>query len=107
LAEALTHVIERAHIRSGRTSAEPIADAGSLKVVASRAGDQRVNRIERELARSLAVGQEYEIYLKARWVVGSASLLTLGYNFGLAKSHALEPPEDAGTPGRLNEAALT
>jgi hypothetical protein len=95
-------IIEGTHIRSGRTSDEPIAGAGSLKVVASRAGDQRVNRIERELARSLAVGREYEISLKARWVVGSASLLTLGYNFGLAKSHALEPPEDAGTPGRMN-----
>jgi hypothetical protein len=95
-------LIEGTHIHSGRTTERPISGTGSLKVVATGAGDMKVNRIEREIPTGLIAGAEYTVSLKARWVVGSASLLTMGNSFGLARSHALHVPENAGTPGAEN-----
>ena len=95
-------ILEGTHIESGRTETGAISGAGSLKVVTSGAGDQKANRIEREIPTGLTPGKSYRITLRARWVVGSAMLVTQGYNFCLGRSHALHVPENLGTPGRTN-----
>ena len=100
-------MIEGTHIRSGRTTEDPISGAGSLKIVASGRGDNRVNRIETPEANgtglsALPINQDLRISFKARWVVGSQTLLTHGYEHGMAKAHSLAVPANLGTPGRLN-----
>ena len=100
-------MIEGTHIRSGRTTQSPLSGAGSLKIIASGRGDNKVNRIETPNESgfglsNLTVGEDLQISLKARWVVGSQTLLTHGYEHAMAKAHDLVVPENLGTPGRLN-----
>lgn len=99
-------LIQGTHFESGRTTVAPLSGGGSLKVVATGAGDERVNHIERELARPLSAGKDYHVALKARWVVGARSLLTLGWNHSMGKSHQLPVPENVGTPGGPNGVTL-
>lgn len=101
-------VIEGTHVRSGRTNQNPIRGAGSLKILANGRGDNKVNRIETPTAAgvgmaTLTPNQDVQISFKARWVVGSQSLLTNGYDHEMAKSHALAVPLDLGTPGQRNQ----
>ena len=97
-------MIEGTHVRSGRTSQNPISGSGSLKVIASGRGDNKVNRIETSNTgmRTLPTGRNLDISFKARWVVGSPTMVTHGYEHAMAKSHKLSVPEDLGTPGRIN-----
>ncbi|MEM7232098.1 MAG: lamin tail domain-containing protein [Planctomycetota bacterium] len=97
-------MIEGNHFRSGRTTDDPITGGGSLKVVASGRGDNKVNRIESSNAgmNALNTGEQYLINFDARWVVGSRTLLTHGYRHAMAKSHLLDVPENLGTPGTRN-----
>ena len=99
-------ILQGNHQESGRTTLNPIRGTGSLKVVASGGGNQKVNRLETELDQGLIQGRNVDVKLKARWVVGSERLLTLGYNFGFAQSHQLHVPENLGTPGRSNSVRL-
>jgi len=101
---------EGTHVRSGRTAsaAERIAGAGSLKLIAwNGGGDYKVNRIETE-AGPQGTGT-YTVSYKARWVVGSPRIITIGdYNVtqpgnpGLAGSNAAPLPPRLGTPGARN-----
>lgn len=94
------------HFRSGVTRSDPITGTGSLKLIAGGSGDQKVNRVERELAQPLVFGREYTVRLKARWVVGSQNILSQGFGFGLSDgSLELHVPEDLGTPGARNGVA--
>jgi hypothetical protein len=100
-------IIEGTHIRSGRTTIDPINGAGSLKVIASGRGDNKVNRLETPQSNgvgltTLPVGRDLAISFQARWVVGSQTLLTHGYEHAMAKAHALQVPPNLGTPGRPN-----
>jgi hypothetical protein len=100
-------IIEGTHIRSGRTTQNAIAGAGSLKIIASGRGDNKVNRIETPDAGDfglgvLNTGEDLQISFKARWVVGSQTLLTHGYQHAMARAHALAVPPNLGTPGRIN-----
>ncbi len=97
-------IIEGTHHRSGRTTIDPIRGAGSLKIIASGRGDNKVNRIETSNSgiATLSTSDDAVISLKARWVVGSQSILTHGYQHAMAKSHRLSVPPDLGTPGRIN-----
>ncbi|MGQ9589451.1 MAG: lamin tail domain-containing protein [Planctomycetota bacterium] len=100
-------IIEGNHIRTGRTTKDPISGAASLKLIATGRGDNKVNRIETPEASgyglaTLPTGQDLRISFKARWVVGSPTLLTHGYEHAMAKAHALAVPPNLGTPGRLN-----
>jgi hypothetical protein len=101
-------VIEGTHIRSGRTTVSPIAGAGSLRIIAAARGDNKVNRIETPDAGGagmniLTANQDVQISFRARWVVGSQSLLTNGYDHEMARSHALDVPLDLGSPGARNQ----
>ena len=100
-------IIEGTHVRTGRTRIDPIEGAGSLKIVASGRGDNKVNRIETPEPNgfglsNLNTGEDLQISFDARWVVGSQTILTHGYEHAMAKSHRLAVPENLGTPGRVN-----
>lgn len=100
-------VIEGTHWRSGRSVVDPIAGSGSLKIVASGRGDNKVNRIETPEPDgsglgTLSTGEDIQVSLKARWIVGSQTLLTHGYRHSMARAHDLHVPENLGTPGRPN-----
>jgi hypothetical protein len=100
-------MIEGTHIRTGRTTVSPISGAGSLKLIATGRGDNKVNRIETPDAAGTGMGnlplnQDLAISFRARWVVGSRTLVTHGYEHEMAKSHTLAVPENLGTPGRVN-----
>jgi hypothetical protein len=101
--------IEGTHIRSGRTTqaAERITGAGSLKLICwNGSGDYKVNRIETDTANQTGA---YVVSYKARWVVGSPRIITIGDysvaspgNSGLAGSNEVLPSETLGTPGAVN-----
>jgi hypothetical protein len=103
--------IEGTHIRSGRTTdpAERITGAGSLKLIAwNGGGDYKVNRIELDTA-SQSTGGPFIVSYKARWVVGSPRVITIGdynvtqpHNAGIAGSREIPYPRDLGTPGAMN-----
>lgn len=98
-------IIQGTHSRSARTTEDPIAGSGSLRLVASGAGDQKINRIEAELEADLEKGSQHRVTFKARWVVGTPTLGTMGYNFGMMKTHELAVPERLGSPGAPNGVA--
>ena len=101
-------IIEGTHVRSGRTTVDPIRGGGSLKIVASGRGDNKVNRIETANSGigNLRSNEDLEISLKARWVIGSQTLLTHGYEHAMARTHELAVPENLGTPGAINSVTL-
>jgi hypothetical protein len=105
--------IEGTHIRSGRTTdpSELLNGAGTLKLICwNGSGDYKVNRIETDTAAQTA-GTTYNVSFKARWVVGSPRVITIGdYNVGqpqnpgLAGSNLVQVPTRLGTPGAINSA---
>ena len=104
-------MIEGTHIRSGRTTQNPITGNASLKLIASGRGDNKVNRLETPEPNgsglgNLAINEDLLISFKARWVVGSQTLLTNGYEHEMARSHQLAIPLDLGTPGADNSVTL-
>jgi hypothetical protein len=105
--------IQGTHYRSGRTTSESISGAGSLKIVATGDGDNKVNRIETSNTGfgAPAARTEQKISFLARWVAGSPVLLTHGAYLGsnppsYAASHRLDVPTDLGTPGAVNSVTL-
>lgn len=105
--------IEGTHDHSGRTTERPLSGGGSLKVIATSKGDNKVNRIETSdsgIERPQAK-LTHSISFLAQWVVGSPILLTHGdYSSGAAPSyamsHRLETPANLGTPGAVNSVTL-
>jgi len=97
--------IEGNHIYSGRTTESPISGNGSLKLIATGRGDNKVNRIERDVP-TLDPGTTYTIKIKGRWVVGAQSFITRGYNHSYPKNHQLSVPKNVGTPGEVNSSTL-
>jgi hypothetical protein len=100
-------MIEGTHIRSGRTTQNPIHGAGSLKILAAGGGDNKVNRIETPEAGGFGLGslnlnEDLLISFKARWVVGAQTLVTNGFEHEYARAHTLAAPLNLGTPGRRN-----
>ncbi len=102
--------IEGTHVESGRTvdAALVVSGNGSLKLIATGGGDNKVNRIETrpDLSPALNTTSTYTVSFNARWIVGSRALLTRGYNHGLARSHVLEIPGTLGTPGSANSVSV-
>ena len=96
--------IQGTHINSGRTTdpSEVIEGSGSLKIVARGKGDNKANRLEHTLLRSLRARNDYHISFKARWITGSQTMLTRGFNHDFARSHELHIPRNLGTPGAVN-----
>jgi len=103
--------IEGTLVSSGRTTAasERLSGAGSLKLIAwNGGGDYKVNRVETDTS-AQSQGTTYRISFDAKWQVGSASILGMGYynignpsSAGLAGSTFLAIPRTLGTPGAIN-----
>ncbi|MBI4583172.1 MAG: lamin tail domain-containing protein [Planctomycetes bacterium] len=110
-ADARGWMLQGTHVHSARTTENPISGAGSLLIISTAGGDNKVNRIETPDASGLGLGAlntttTYTISFKARWVVGSPALLTRGYNHAYPRSHRLAVPANLGTPGAPNSATL-
>lgn len=106
-------IFDGTHIRSGRTTEEPLSGAGSLKIVSTGGGDNKVNRIETSNTGLAAptLQARYRISFLARWIAGSPTLLTHGSYVGssspsYASSTRLQVPERLGTPGAANSVSL-
>ena len=107
-------VFEGTHVRSGVTGEGALSGNRSLKIIATGKGDNKVNRIETTTSglTGLENRAEYQVALKAKWVVGSPALLTHGaYNSpsaapNYAGDHQLPIPENLGTPGAVNSVTL-
>jgi len=103
--------IEGTHISSGRTTDpdERISGNGSMKLISwNGTGDYKVNRIETNTG-TQSSNVLYRITFKARWQIGSASLLGIGYynvgnpsSPGIAGSSFLSIPATLGSPGEIN-----
>ena len=99
------YLIQGTHVRSGRSTIDPIDGSGSLKIVASGRGDNKVNRIETSnsgLTGNFTNGEDMQISFKSRWVIGAQTMVTHGDRHQMAKSHQLAVPENIGTPGAIN-----
>lgn len=106
-------LIQGNHIRSGRSEEMPLSGAGSLKIVATGGGDNKVNRIETSDRgiEAPANGSRAVVSFLARWQIGSPVLLTHGAYVSSSKpsyahSHRLSVPATLGTPGEINSATL-
>ncbi|MCH2583967.1 MAG: hypothetical protein MK138_04290, partial [Planctomycetes bacterium] len=96
--------IQGTHVRSGRSTTHSIDGAGSLKIIASGRGDNKVNRIESANSgvRSFSTQEDQLVVFDAKWHVGSQTINTHGYKHEMAKTHELAVPENLGSPGGLN-----
>ena len=96
--------LEGTHVRSGRTSVDAIDGAGSLKIIASGRGDNKVNRIESTNTgtRPFSTTEDQLVVFDAKWHVGSQTLNTHGFKHEMAKTHELAVPENLGSPGAVN-----
>ena len=96
--------IEGTHVRSGRTTVDAIDGPGSLKIIASGRGDNKVNRIESTSngTRAFSTNGSQLIVFDAKWHIGSQTLNTHGYQHEMAKTHELAVPENLGSPGSVN-----
>jgi hypothetical protein len=97
--------IEGNHIRSRRTTEDAHAGGACLKVVATGAGDTRVNRLEVETSPRLSAGT-YTVSFWARWLRGGNLLHISGYRESPEFQHVewLAIPKALGSPGRANSA---
>jgi hypothetical protein len=102
-------LVEGTHINSGQTTAGALSGKASFKVVATGKGDNKVNRLEQTLG-ALPVNSLFIVSFKARWVVGSQTILSRGHNrsnnLDYARSSDLGVPRNLGTPGAVNSATL-
>lgn len=89
------------HSRSHRTTEGARTGAASLRLIASGAGDNRVNRVEIDTSPAMRAGG-VRVRFWARWLGGCNRLHVSGYNNAFGATVTLEVPEDAGTPGREN-----
>jgi hypothetical protein len=90
------------HIDSRRTTADAKSGAASLHVIASGAGDQKVNHIELDTTPGLRTGQAVRVRLSARWLRGANLVHVMLYNNVLGTTIELPVPATVGTPGREN-----
>ncbi|MEC7777397.1 MAG: hypothetical protein VYC32_15010, partial [Planctomycetota bacterium] len=99
--------IQGTHVRSGRTTTHSIDGAGSLKIIASGRGDNKVNRIESANSgvRSFSTREDQLVVFDAKWYIGSQTLNTHGHKHEMARTHELAVPENLGSPGGLNSVA--
>lgn len=89
------------HIHSFRTTSEEakFGDA-SLHLVATGGGNNKVNRIEVDIAQ--IVDDPVRVRLWARWLSGSNALHISGHNNAYGRTFWLPTPQQTGTPGSEN-----
>jgi hypothetical protein len=89
------------HVRSHRTTDEARFGSASLRLVATGAGDNRINRIELDTSPPLRQGP-IRVRLWARWLRGSNTLHISGHNNAYGRTVWLPVAEATGSPGREN-----
>ncbi len=97
--------IEGTHIRSGRTTVDVIDGSGSLKIIASGRGDNKVNRIETTnsgLSGALGTNDSNLVSFDAKWLIGSRTINVHAYQHAMARTLELAVPQTLGTPGAIN-----
>jgi hypothetical protein len=100
-------IIQGNHVRSGWSqSGEGYSSQRSLHLRASAGGDNGANRVEIDLANSLAENSTATIRAKARWVRGHPDLLLRFHGNHLEALGTLPIPSNLGTPGQPNGQAL-
>lgn len=81
-------------------------DAGKLNLIADGHGDNKANRGEVDFATSPIVGESYTLTFDGRWVSGKSRVIFQTLDHGFGTSFLLPIPENLGTPGAPNSAAL-
>jgi len=94
--------VEGTHVESFVEPGVGPDGSSALHIIASRRGDTRSNRIERQTHPPLRTGKAYTVSFNARWLRGSCRLMTRSWGHGIARSNLLEVPPAGGTPGRAN-----
>ncbi|MEM7232318.1 MAG: lamin tail domain-containing protein [Planctomycetota bacterium] len=97
--------IEGTHIRSQLEIGGGPDGSNALRIVASKRGDTRANRLETQTSPSLGAG-EYRIRFKARWLRGSRLLMLRSHGHGMVHIQELEAAPRGGTPGRENSRSV-
>ena len=82
-------------------------NAGKLNLIADGHGDNKANRGEVDFNTSPIVGQSYTLSFDGRWVSGKSRIIFQTLDHGFGTSFLLPIPEDLGTPGAVNSAAIT
>lgn len=89
------------HVRSFRTTEGAKVGNACLHLVATGAGDNRVNRIEVDLSPAPRPGK-VRVRFWARWLRGSNAVHVCGFNNAFGRTVWLPVPPDPGSPGREN-----
>ncbi|MCZ6795539.1 MAG: lamin tail domain-containing protein [Planctomycetota bacterium] len=97
--------IEGTHVDSDVALGAGPDGSNALRVVASKRGDTRANRLEIQTRPALRFGMDYTVRFKARWLRGSDLIMTRSWGHGLARVTRLDVPPRGGTPGRANSRA--
>ncbi|MGB2820197.1 MAG: lamin tail domain-containing protein, partial [Phycisphaerae bacterium] len=95
-------IIQGTHIDSHLETSEGHLSSQSLRLVASRKGDNSVNRVETDLTASLAGGETATIRAYVRWLRGCPYVLLRLHGNWLEAAGEMIVPADLGTPGERN-----
>ncbi len=98
--------IEGTHIDSRLEPGGGVDGTAALRIVASKRGDSRVNRIERQTTGNMVRNREYTVRFKARWLRGADGIMTRSFNHGIARVTRVAVPRGGGTPGAQNSRSL-
>ncbi|MDB4265314.1 lamin tail domain-containing protein [bacterium] len=79
---------------------------GKLNLIADGHGDSKTNRGEVDFAANPIVGQSYTLSFDGRWVSGKSRVIFQTLDHGFGTTFSLPIPENLGTPGAPNSAAL-
>ena len=79
---------------------------GKLHLIADGHGDNKANRTEIDIAK-VAVGDQLTIEFDGQWVNGKPRLIAQTFNHSVGQAVLLAVPDNLGTPGALNTAALS
>ncbi len=93
------------HLDSKPISDSKYSESACLRIFATGRGNSRHNYVSCDLDPELEEDARYTVAFRAKWLAGSALLLTRTSGQGLARRHQLLRPNAGGTPGRPNSRA--
>ncbi|MDG2122792.1 MAG: CotH kinase family protein, partial [Verrucomicrobiales bacterium] len=80
-------------------------DNGELNLISDGHGDNKCNRAEID-ATGMTSGRSYTVSFDARWVYGKPRLIMQTWDHSIGESFLVPVPNNLGTPGTTNTAAL-
>ncbi|MFT4641551.1 MAG: hypothetical protein ACI8T1_004891, partial [Verrucomicrobiales bacterium] len=87
------------------THAQSFVDGNQLHIISDGRGDNRANRIEIDI-QDLGNNTALELTFKARWMYGKSRLIAQTPDHGWTHEFLIDTPENIGTPGAANTAAV-